>query len=968
MERLAQLFALSFFTFLACTTSYATPRNDVLIIVNDNSYDSPLLGAYYAQQRNIAPANVIHVNIPNQYYIDWIQFTSLRDQILRQGICSSLAPASRPVACTDTNQTIYTQENIDTLTAHTPIKYIVTTRGVPSRVKTAHPDSTESTSADNYLRHLLARFYLDNTFPSPPSTRKSDFSDGRGMRVVNPATDKEYIIGRIDGVDLSSAKELLNRAIRVEANGLFGNLFASTFGNVANGGAFNWVDDKDLPIYLPEDNTKDYWRYAFGLLGENRPECADYTNNYLAKSQSDLGDGTENNTGGKTPKHCLVQLNKGEPNEAIPGLAYSRQPQAINAMGYFGSLDGQTIEGGFPTLLNWRKNDTCTVTLCENAAVPAACRAISTDPFKEINTDCVGVADGFIGFNFQSFPLSIFGIWPTGWSSLNVDYNDTPVIREGDGQDGSYSAWFTQIDDVSGTSRQRVGIQQIVTFSEQPKVNQEIYQFSYYVKGENTASTASITSGLRAEYSMDSNATNTQSCPNDPAYVLSVDGKTCTFTDEKSNHATSAWSSITREIIIPALVGWKNTSIVVRFWGGQLPVGGNIGLDKVSLTNLNDLSATNLLVNGSFSQGHKQTSQGDFAANFLSRLGGTAFWGSLSHHGSAGHTFDEGALGTLVYFLRGLPLGDAVWLGEKFSDGDLYGDPLFSPLSVRINNSSTNIWNFLPLGIANISGNAVNGRNPLLVSTLYSLDYCKGHDFFKCGTANNSWISTGVNGVGPAENTSFGSWDTTSMPAGEYTIRLSVTSSNVNNGKHQTFFDYWPVKLFSATSDFDSDGVKDISELSRGGNPTSNIDSDKDGLPDDLENIIYGTNPNNADSDVDGLKDGAEVLQYHTDPLNADADGDHLTDSEEVNLTHTDPNNKFSMVPNVLDGDLDPFGDGVGYRAKIDCGLSVTQSQNQSGLDSDNDGMGDLTECKTGRNPFVNEPGLVPNILFMLGF
>ncbi len=33
--------------------------------------------------------------------------------------------------------------------------------------------------------------------------------------------------------------------------------------------------------------------------------------------------------------------------------------------------------------------------------------------------------------------------------------------------------------------------------------------------------------------------------------------------------------------------------------------------------------------------------------------------------------------------MRGLPLGDAVWLGEIHNSGVFYGDPLYSPTKIR---------------------------------------------------------------------------------------------------------------------------------------------------------------------------------------------------------------------------------------------------------------------------------------------
>ena len=54
-------------------------RDDVLIIVNDNSSDSKQVGEYYASQRNISFNNIVHVRIRNSYFISWDEFRDLRD-------------------------------------------------------------------------------------------------------------------------------------------------------------------------------------------------------------------------------------------------------------------------------------------------------------------------------------------------------------------------------------------------------------------------------------------------------------------------------------------------------------------------------------------------------------------------------------------------------------------------------------------------------------------------------------------------------------------------------------------------------------------------------------------------------------------------------------------------------------------------------------------------------------------------
>ena len=854
-----------FFVFLFCATALAA-RDDVLIIVNDNSIDSPQVGTYYAQQRNIAAANIVHVKVPNQYYVDWAQFLSLRDQILRFGICPSVPSTSRPAACSDPTQAIYTTTNINALTATTKIRYIVTTRGVPSRMTvdgSTLPDPSSSTSVDNYLRFWLAR-YIQSDVTLAFGERSTAFGDGRGMRIVNPPIDKEYIIGRIDGVDLASAKALVDRAIRVEANGLYGKLYGSTFGST--GGESKWTNYATTqPIYLPADNSQNYWRYAFGLFGENRPECSNYVSNYLSFSQ-----GVPN---GKTPNYCLAQFNLGTPNDAIAGLSYSRQPIAVDAMVYFGSLDGQGVEGGFPTLLNWRKNDSCTVTLCDNALDPVACRSASVDPFKEIDTACVGVADGFIGYNFQSFPVSVLGIWPTGWGPTDVDRNDVPEIKNTDGQNGTYSAWFSQPDDginpscyaydkVNNTlgssslcpSRQWVGLRQVIPIPS--PLTPISYRFSFYLKGGSSTISTTLSSSVRASYYKDPANSAPQPCPTtDPHYTLDS-ASTCTYTDVANHQISSNWVQYSRDITAPVLSGWKNTQLQIIFGNNQLPQGGSVGFDTISLKNLSDPTNPELIVNGSFDQGHKQAAMGDYASNFLSRLGGTAFWGSLSHHQSSGHSFDKTSLGTLIYFMKGLPLGDAVWLGEQNNSGVFYGDPIYSPISIKFNYPVT--ADILFIGNIPLSGNTKNGQDFTRVTTIYSIEYCAGRDFFQCDL-QSSWRPTGLSGTGGQINQQFGAWSMGALPAGDYTLRLAVRSTNPAIGKTQLFYDYYPITTYDPNADADGDGLSNGDEVK-----------------------IYHTNPLNKDTDGDGLSDGAEIKTYHTDPLKADTDGDGYYDGVEI--------------------------------------------------------------------------------------
>ena len=132
-------------------------RDDVLIIANDNSIDSPELGAYYAEQRDIDAANIVHVRVPDSYFISWGDFRRLRDQLIHFMQVNTLDdPALEPVVCTDGEPPYYCRAAIEQLRTHTRIRYLMTTRGVPTRMTV--DDSTllspdAPASVDNYLKY-----------------------------------------------------------------------------------------------------------------------------------------------------------------------------------------------------------------------------------------------------------------------------------------------------------------------------------------------------------------------------------------------------------------------------------------------------------------------------------------------------------------------------------------------------------------------------------------------------------------------------------------------------------------------------------------------------------------------------------------------------------------------------------------------------------------------------------------------
>jgi len=434
---------------------------------------------------------------------------------------------------------------------------------------------------------------------------------------------------------------------------------------------------------------------------------------------------------GRSPAHCRVQFND-DSNPALqatqypaPGNAASRQPNVVNALGYQGWLDGQRAVGSFDALLNWRKDNQCTVTLCEDAADAAACRATSTDAFREINTDCVGVANGFVGYNHQSYPVSYLAAWPTGWNtsgSGDVNQLAFPEVRTDSGYDDSFSLWFRNTDQVeeprcyassdftaepaqSCVDARRVVLSQTIPLA--PRTldanNLPTYQvkFRYRYNDLDAPVTLNLRFSVR-ETGVDNAQIN---------YGLR---EVATINRARTNKWQKADVEFQLDPALHTATSYDGIKISIETAGA---FSGDLGIDAVSLQEKDE--DVELAINGSFAEGHRQVASGDHAATFLSRLNGVAFWGSVSHHQSGGCAFCFNGLETLVYFLRGLPLGDAT-----------------DTLS----------------GLVNLYGSAVNGRDPAQVTTSYRVDVCAGDDFFACDQTPVAWQSTGISGQGGVEN------------------------------------------------------------------------------------------------------------------------------------------------------------------------------------------------------------------------
>lgn len=900
---------------------------------------------------------MLHVGVPANPSIYDDQYFSLRNQLLNR----LMQDVSSPVTCPGGEN--FCAEKVAQLIDESPVRYVVFTKGVPARALNL---AGEASSVDGTLWDDMGQFF------SP---------------------------GRIDGMTVAAASALVDRALAAEQAGYSGNLLSVVKDNETSPGRFSVSEyepiissppllSESIPFgsysKFPSGGTVSMhgWRYFLGVFDENDVLCSGNRSSgefYLNYLQGDSLGRDE------APVGCRAKfvVGSGENpayNELAPGHPSSRVPVADNVVAYLGNLDGQpSLHQDFSNVFNWKKSASCSATLCDEANDPQVCRQLSTDVYREIDTRCVGVADGFIGHNEQSYPLSYFTSWPTDWRPLTsatlagTRVKDIggggniplayPEIRTTDGDGDTVSVWFGAHDAIgSGQCFDSTGSQLLATC---PDLNQIIIgQRLEKVAGVTVLSDLTSTRYYQVTLSYRSLAGSDIATANLRGMMSVYDPNVADATARhvpmrnpvNSNQTTVNFVQVQDETRNATLGvdsgGWvrvkavfaldPNTVLSASTTDGSRDVGemllrlssggfsGYVGIDRVVIEEVDapvggSVVAALPVANADFQDGHRQFATGDWALTYTNRLNGVAFWGS-STHTWGGTGFSKKAGNTLARFLEGDSLGQALWGEPTGAGGLLYGDPLYSPVGIKINpyfpaNYINQYDVVLQSTMVTFSGSTFNGAG-LVGSTRYDLALCAADDFFECDRFG-SWQTVVANAQGGFRDALFSQFDTTGLASGNYILRLSVYSSQLNQGA--ALNSYYQFSFLAPQADDDGDGLLNQDELTvYGSDPNSlktagyitpdalRFDSDNDGVGDGLENLypclaVDGVTLD-VDSDGDGMLNYAEVTTYfgRLNPCEneraIDSDSDGQNDLLEVinGSDRDDPSSKSRLSNSII--------------------------------------------------------------------
>ena len=630
--------------------------SQALIVYNQNAVGAQEIAEYYAKARQIPQEQMCAVTLPPGLYGSPAELWGARKTIVESCICSALVPDIRPDPCK--------VENIAAIAQVSPFTHLVIIRGMPARlIGGPWPEHVEDPSFDYYLAHFVYNDDRDEVFVREGNPRAAPqypafHADRRYVSPLNAAVHRSMAYGRIEAMTVDRTKDLIDRTLAAERAGFSGNIFAGT------------------------DNE-----FARRLVSATSDPCREYLENpgELWPQECRFGTTAHRNSLGKSH---------------LPGEQESPIPVAVNAGVLLGSsYRSQTQSGfdGFDVMRRWHKSEMECVELCSDfpsVAERRECRARSTDYFSELNTECVGTANGFWGHQVRSWVVQYYGFMPVGWDTVGNGQVEKipPTIVRGESPEFNYAHFGSRCHPLVDAD----------CVLETPRCTRETGDIRdcperIAVALESNLDESTFPLVVPRDGKRDFRVSFRYRYPGPPGAKLQV-GLLVTYASGKRPRLLT-------DIELSVASGdWREASAIVSVG----PDGDNLESDTkiirarflISVTvkhgvyeyldlgrfRVEDvLTEQSLLpeVVGNFAMpAQNDTHAGDWAANVIDRLGGIACFGSSSHFLTNGFAFSD-SFRQLAMLSSGRSLGEML-VSRTAVSGIIYGDPLYRPMAVKI--------------------------------------------------------------------------------------------------------------------------------------------------------------------------------------------------------------------------------------------------------------------------------------------
>ena len=786
-------------------TLYPAPPTIVVYNLNDRDLDAngvndaQEIAEYYVAARGLDPSALCPVRLPTGDYATPDELLAARRTIIEDCICSVVSQAVQDATGCD----IDNAGAVESIRDVSPITHMVLVKGIPIRLFSVNwPDQNDTDkqapSFGLYLSYLIyhdADIFSDiGLIETPPYPLETESVFGYVPPLV-PADHHMPAHGYVEAMTKQRTFDLIDRTLAAERAGVRGNI-------------------------LLEDTNP----FFYDLTSTHDSTCFDY----LSHEPFVFGDPANS----WPHQLCRVGSTASSSDGAevhIPGSFQTTVPFAINAGLMYGraSVPGFSAFGGFWAMVNWHAADKGCVELCRQLPTQQQrdeCRANSTDYFHDINTDCVGVAQGFMAYQVSSFAVQYYGFTPPGWtlSKQSSFHKSMPRVLQGDAfvdgadfTDDRYAHYGVYDHLTPDTSTCATG----ACPAHIPVVPAALLDIDDVFIGD-----VEKQHTLRFRYRY-------TEMPGWPAATLWMNLQYSRASGGIRNSAVEStaivdsaggWNTVVQDFAVGPIADDSITKIRVRLWAdADDGISGYLDLDGFELIDLDTQENVFPVDVGSFTRDRKEaTEQGDWPANVIDRLGGIASWGTSSHHVSGASSSGGSFPGA---FYAGRTLGEALAFANSAGPaGIIYGDPLYRPSAVKLyaagfvpgyqhdhigDPAGYNVWRDTYQAI-DLRANVLHGTDNL-DTTRWEVFTCPDLGIVVC---DGNWTSR-LQGVGAVEGLQLGGFENLIDINQDRTVTMKLRVWNEgdepNDLTNYAYFTYWAHPRPDCPGDGNGDGVVD---------------------------------------------------------------------------------------------------------------------------------------------------------------